>query len=181
MTTRYPYEIDYLDMNDRVVAKVELPFMVKTDFESSDEFLARATRDLGVIIRFTTKFATRQGVNSAVADAISAQLKLHVTAEAAFVRAFISGVYEGQEHPNLALLTSFLDVLYAECIGNLPVEYKHGGLDPNAPKKAKKPKPKVLKSTTHLNFSDIGRLTTYAEQRRNITNEPLIILVPNPK
>jgi hypothetical protein len=164
------YDIEWILDLGHDVAKIELPFSVKQGFESQEEFAARAARDLGIIKMFVVKFSVKKYRNSKVAaESIVDQLKLHVTRTAAFARAFLNNVEKSIADP-------VLEILYEECTGNLPAQFKNGGLDPSS-------ESPVIKIQRQLPFNSIGQ-TAKIKPDKKIDNrtwsKPLVLAVPNP-
>jgi len=167
------YEPEWIPDLGHDVAKIELPFCVKQPHESPEEFAVRADRDFGLIKRFTVKFAIKKhGVQQLVADMIVDQLKLHVTKVAAFARAFLNNVEQKVAEP-------LLEVLYEECISNLPAQFRDGGLDPTMEKPAVR-----RQQQAQLPFNSIGQSALIRADKpveKKICSKPLVIVVPNPK
>jgi hypothetical protein len=164
------YTIEWIPDLGHDVAKIELPFCVKQGFESQEEFAARADRDLGIIKMFVVKFSMKKHPNSKlVAESIVDQLKLHVTRTAAFARAFLNNI-------EMKIAKPVLEVLYEECTGNLPTQFKNGGLDPNS-------EALVVKTPRQLSLNTIGQVAKIKSDKKpdnHSWSKPLVLAVPNP-
>lgn len=156
MNANRPYEPELTDS----LVKFELPFSVRLGHESSDEFKDRATRDGQIIKMFVTRFVV-QGKKAT-------KLEVEVLVNTAEIRVTGSAAYFRGAGVRTALSEAVVESLYEECIGNLPIEYRHGGL--NSTKdvviaKTAKPKARVYVQPL-LGQIDYGK--------------PIILIVPNP-
>jgi hypothetical protein len=183
-----PYDIEWVEagggVNDH--AKVELPFLLREKFEDDYDFEGRAARDFQIIARFMVKFAVKRGCSEAVAKDIAAQLKLHVTKSAAFIRGFIGGFAKELSEP-------VLDVLYGECIGNLPAQYRDNErlrssdaakIQPRRPSPGQqqldlRPQPRTEKRFSNPVIPD--RLIAKPSTKLAAISPPLCTVAPNPE
>jgi hypothetical protein len=183
-----PYAIDWVDLNGRDVAKVELPFITRTQLEDAEEFALRAERDFTIISRFVIKFSEKRGVATNICNEAVAQFKLHVNRNAAWIRAFINNVPKILSQP-------LFDVLYEECIGNLPAQYRGGELllPYESVEAAKTPRHRPRRDQRQMELKDFntigGKLSEYQLHNRiqppalkngKDNSKPLVIAVPNP-
>lgn len=138
---------------DRVEAStptvmLEVPFTVRGKVDSA-EFHEIAKRDFGIIMNFTRKYSLKSGFSVADSNDIIDQAKFTVYEDAAFVRSFFMCV-------DAKRLEAICDIMYEECVANLPTEWRKGGLKtssvlPETPKK-KKPRQQELPGVCNNKF-----------------------------
>jgi hypothetical protein len=158
MNATRPYEPELTES----LVKFELPFSVRLGHESAAEFKERADRDGQIIRMFVTRFVVQSKKTKAT------KLEVEVLVNTAEIRVTNSAAYFRGTGVRTEVSEVVIESLYEECIGNLPIEYRNGGL--NSTKdvvipKTSKPKARVYVQPL-LTKIDYGK--------------PIVLIVPNP-
>lgn len=166
MNSDKPYNYEWLDVNGSRVVMVEFPFLARSGHENDEEFNDRANRDYGMIAQFVRRFAAKKQLDTGTTKVVIEAVKIYTSPIAAYARCFLDSLTAPEPKIN-----EVLDLLYEECIGNLPGNFKYGGLE----RAAEIEKPKAANKPRGQNSSSSTR-----EDRGCGYTSALFVPVPNP-